>query len=552
MKKIYFALTALIISAFTMQAQQVDRDMVMLEIVTGTWCQYCPGAAMGADDLIANGHDVAVVEYHGGDDYENTFSTSRISYYGISSYPTAKFDGLLTVSGGSSTQSMYAQYLPRYNQRHVIQSSFSIDAEGLTFGLIDYEATITVEKVATTTASNLKLQFVITESDIEENWQGLHELHFVERTMVPNQNGTSVDFTSGNSQVVNLDFSIDESWVYEHCEIVVFLQDNSTKEIHQAIKLPLSDFAPAYDRDASVNEATNVPVKNCSGTVAPIATIRNNGNATLTSLDINYLVNGGDVYTHNWTGELNFLETANVELPSIDFTLIADNELEIFSSMPNGEEDEYPDNDALNTDFTMAEHTLTTVNMMLRLDSHPEETSWELSNDEGTVLYSGDNYTTPNQNVMETFTLVDDPGCYTFSIFDSLGDGLALPGFYMLYYGNNVIIFQGSNCGYQKSIQFTADDFVTVEDHAGIENINIYPNPFRNSTNVAFSILESANIHFEILNTLGQLVFQSQKNLYQPGIYTETITPGNLSSGIYFIRIYAGEKNISKKITIIN
>ena len=46
---------------------QTTRENVVVEIATGTWCQYCPGAAMGADDLISNGHDVAVIEYHGGD-----------------------------------------------------------------------------------------------------------------------------------------------------------------------------------------------------------------------------------------------------------------------------------------------------------------------------------------------------------------------------------------------------------------------------------------------------------------------------------------------------
>ena len=34
---------------------QVDREKVLVEVGTGTWCGYCPGAAMGIDDLIANG-----------------------------------------------------------------------------------------------------------------------------------------------------------------------------------------------------------------------------------------------------------------------------------------------------------------------------------------------------------------------------------------------------------------------------------------------------------------------------------------------------------------
>ena len=44
----------LIVPIFVM-AQAVPREMVVMEIGTGTWCTYCPGAAMGADDLLENG-----------------------------------------------------------------------------------------------------------------------------------------------------------------------------------------------------------------------------------------------------------------------------------------------------------------------------------------------------------------------------------------------------------------------------------------------------------------------------------------------------------------
>jgi hypothetical protein len=47
---------------------------------------------MGADDLVANGHDVAIIENHNGDSYTNAASNARNSYYGISGYPTAVFD----------------------------------------------------------------------------------------------------------------------------------------------------------------------------------------------------------------------------------------------------------------------------------------------------------------------------------------------------------------------------------------------------------------------------------------------------------------------------
>ena len=89
---------------------------------------------MGADDLIANGKQVAVIENHNGDSYANPYSNARNSYYGITGYPTAYFDGGNAVVGGDHTQSMYNYYLPKYNQRIVINSSFTIQLYGTNAG----------------------------------------------------------------------------------------------------------------------------------------------------------------------------------------------------------------------------------------------------------------------------------------------------------------------------------------------------------------------------------------------------------------------------------
>jgi hypothetical protein len=214
-----------------MFAQQVDRENVLLEIVTGTWCYYCPGAAMGAEDLIANGKQVAVIEYHTGDSYENTYSGARSSYYNVSGVPSAFFDGVLSVVGGNHTSSMYGSYLPKYNQRIAIQSPFTIEAVGTNGGLIDYNIVATVTMVDNVSSNNLKLMCAVTESGIQQSWQGQDHLEWVERLMAPNQFGTSLDFTSGNTLEVPVNFTMEPSWVNENCEVVFFVQDLSTKEV---------------------------------------------------------------------------------------------------------------------------------------------------------------------------------------------------------------------------------------------------------------------------------------------------------------------------------
>ncbi|MCD4664927.1 MAG: hypothetical protein K8R68_06610 [Bacteroidales bacterium] len=180
--------------------------------------------------MVENGHNVAVMAYHNGDEYQNSYGNARFNYYGVTGIPTVKFDGVLT--GGSG----YANYLAKYNVRIAIPSSFTIDMDGSNSGMIDYEVELTIEKVAAASTDNLVLQVVLTESHIPHNWGGLSEVNFVERTMIPNHLGTTLDFSSNDTINITLNFSKDADWVVENCELSVFIQNNSTKEIQQAIK----------------------------------------------------------------------------------------------------------------------------------------------------------------------------------------------------------------------------------------------------------------------------------------------------------------------------
>jgi hypothetical protein len=205
MKKIYFSVLLCVISLGLM-SQQVARQKVIVEIGTGTWCQYCPGAAMGADDLVANGCQVGNIEYHNGDSFTNDASNYRNSYYSVSGYPTAHFDGTLEVVGGSNSQSMYSSYLPMYQQRYAVPCDFTVDIYGEHTGSV-YDVQLIVTKV-NGTWSDLTVQLVLTESEIVFSWQGQDHLNFVERLMAPDHFGTAVDFTSQSTATINLQFTM--------------------------------------------------------------------------------------------------------------------------------------------------------------------------------------------------------------------------------------------------------------------------------------------------------------------------------------------------------
>ncbi|MEN8225311.1 MAG: T9SS type A sorting domain-containing protein [Bacteroidota bacterium] len=218
-----------------------EREMVLVEIGTGTWCGYCPGAAMGADDLIANGHNVAVIENHNGDDYANQYSNARNSYYGITGYPTAVFDGVEFLVGGSATQSMYPNYLPIFEGRTEIMSAFSCELYGNNTSGNDYEVTGMIHKLGPAMNANVVFHIVLTESHIPEIWGNQDHLNFVTRLMMPDENGTVVDVINNDYIEVDESFTIDPTWDVNECELVYFLQDLDTKEILQGGKVMVND-----------------------------------------------------------------------------------------------------------------------------------------------------------------------------------------------------------------------------------------------------------------------------------------------------------------------
>lgn len=238
MKKL-LPLLLLLLSQTFLFSQNVDREKVVIEIGTGTWCVYCPGAAGTADLFVEEEKDVAIIENHNGDEFTNTYSNARNAYYGISSYPTARFDGILSHVGGQACpppfNNVYNSYLPLYTQRIETTSPYTIDLEIENTSGNNYQANITIQKVGTVNSDNSVVHFVVTESHLSATWFCMTECNFVNRKMVPSQSGTPL-VLSNNTQNITLNFTLDASWDVGNVEFVCFIQSNTNKEIHQAVK----------------------------------------------------------------------------------------------------------------------------------------------------------------------------------------------------------------------------------------------------------------------------------------------------------------------------
>ena len=395
-----------------------------------------------------------MIENHNGDSLANVYSNARNNYYAISGYPTYFFDGVLSVVGGSGSSSMYSSYVPKVNARNAIQSDFTIDIE-FEATEVDYSATVTVENVGGNTMSNLVLHFVLTESKLPIVWGLTQEQDFVNRLMVPNQNGTPLNFSSGTTQVIELTFSTASHWDVDNCELIAFVQNVTTKEILQGTKVFMA--VPLFTIDAEAKEIKHPTDLFCGSSVEPVVLIKNKGANELTSVDIEYSINGETPQTYSWTGQLGFNLGEEITLPEISFTPQAVNSIEVTVSNPNGLPDQNPDNDNIMEDFNAAPQIDTeTVLFELKTDQYPSETTWKVRNSAGTVLFQGGPYSQANTIFNVTWTLPETE-CYTFTIYDQYGDGICCAygqGYYKIKDENNNVLIQGGEFGSEESKPF--------------------------------------------------------------------------------------------------
>ncbi|MDD4847390.1 MAG: T9SS type A sorting domain-containing protein [Bacteroidales bacterium] len=423
MKKFVLSLCMSCFLIATLSAQNVAKECVLFELFTGVNCPYCPANANGVAQMLAEELPIAPVAYH-----TNAFSTApyytaetnaRASWYSITSYPTTKSDGVLTQSGGGgASQNSYPQLLPLLNQRIGIPSPFTIN---LTFNQLsgdNYQVNCTVNQVGENSSNNLKIMIVVTQSNIAQSWQGMSTLNCVCRDMIPTQNGTAY---SGGTQTVTETFEL--LWPKEDCHLIAWVQDFSTKEVFQAVRMTMN--TPNFEYDLSIKNVENVPIKNCSGKMNPFLTVKNEGSAGITSFDVVAKVDGTEVHRYTWNGD-PFTFTQKVDIELDEFTFATPEEafnLELSIENPNGQPDMNEENSSIVKEISPAPISDNYVTLLFQTDANPSETSVEIINMDlnQVVQRLTFNQANANNNIKLYFPIA---GCYRFVMYDAAGNGI--------------------------------------------------------------------------------------------------------------------------------
>lgn len=301
----------------------------------------------------------------------------------------------------------------------------------------------------------------------------------------------------------------------------------------------LDPFPPleVYNYNAAIS-ISNVESIICSNVIEPVLTIRNFGLETLVSADVSYHLDDQTPILIEWTGSLETGEQEQISLNPISIS-----EAGIFHATienPNGQTDQFPANNQASVSFDIPDVFETTeVIFTLIPDNYGSETTWEFVNSAGDILYSGGPYQNNNNTpIIQTFTLTEED-CYTFTIYDSWGDGICCDygeGSYTLETADGTIIFEGGEFGSAESTTFSNSEVLNTSNFLFESQITMYPNPSTGLVNIANAT--GNNLKYEVYSMLGQLIVKGNNQNT-----TFAFDMSNVTTGLYFVKITDTQTN---------
>ncbi len=297
-----------------------------------------------------------------------------------------------------------------------------------------------------------------------------------------------------------------------------------------------------YNNDAGLGGFENVDDIICGSFVYPVITLTNFGVETLTSVTINYYVNGELLTSYDWTGSLAQGQSEELTLP---FTNLVNgsNTIEVVVTNPNGIADENDVNNSSELTFEAFAGPTYEYSMALLTDDFGDETTWELRNESNVLLYQGGPYSDATE-VTETFCLAD--GCYTFTIFDSFGDGICCgwgDGSYQLYTHLGYNFASGGEFGDSEDVDFCTTD-LSVDDESYSDDLVIYPNPTNGNVTVQLPLNAE---QITVTNGLGQI---TQTQSVGANTTNTQLNLNNLPAGWYFVTVQTKQTTITGRIMV--
>ncbi len=305
--------------------------------------------------------------------------------------------------------------------------------------------------------------------------------------------------------------------------------------------------APNHQIDAAVTNIMrpsnneNYSRKNpiCKG---PLIEIKNEGAQTLSTLDIQYGVEGGTQFNYTWNGNLEFMEKAEIELPNIPYPSGwqgSANNFIVQISNPNGGTDEQSLNDVYTTAFDPVDEHQNNLIFEVKTNARPSENEWRLYGPNGNVIFERKGGLSANTIYKDTLYL--GHGCYTFEIIDHDGDGLT---WWANNDGSGYARIRKVGGGFAKTFkadfgsshryQFSTTNNVGLEEPIKM-GFEVYPNPSNGQVFLDLMTQEKSEIELELTDALGRVI-RKEMHTVEGEKKIQWLTK-NLQTGTYYLRM---------------
>ena len=580
-KNLLLAFTFVAILATAQVSTTPENKNAVLEEFTGISCGFCPdGHKIAQDFHDANPGDVVLINIHTGSyatpqgpgtDFNTAFGAALSSQSGVCGFPAGTMNRIDFTSNGwnqtSQNGCVASTAMSRdkfVNAGNVILSESSpVNVWGN--AIVDLgtgQLTVDVEVYFTgnQSVSTNKIHVAVLQNNIEGPQSGssanpagvlpngnYNHQHMLRHLLTGQWGQTLSTISQGTSFADQFVWSIptDINGVEvdpTNLEVAIFISEGNEGILTGEMADLTVNFPNTDDAKFSSSIASNLTCS--SGTTNLSVDFQNYGSTALTSLDIEYSINGGAINTYPWTGNVASAGYGTVSIPNVTVSANATNTVNFTLKNPNGVADQ---NTANNSQIATFNGVSTAIvggaSIEVKTDNYGSETTWTLKDASGTTIASGGPY--PDNSAVQqapvTADLVDG-NCYTFTIMDSYGDGILSPGNYRVRDANGTILAWGGTVS--SNGNFTSEEksyfqvgSVIANINETISNISIYPNPAKDILTINGDY-ETVKIY----DIFGKLVVEE--------ISKNPINVSTLANGVYILNINTRNTISTNKITI--
>jgi PKD repeat protein len=335
---------------------------------------------------------------------------------------------------------------------------------------------------------DLVFHLAITESNIPYTWYNQTEVNHVCRLMVPDAYGTPLDFSTTDEIVLNLNFSLEPTWVAGNCDLVPFVQTNTSKAVLQGSMTPIMFLPPP-------------PPPLAAGFSSDVTSTCETGEVQY------YDESVGNPSAWEWTFEGGDPATSNEQDPLVTYN--TPGVYDVTLTVSKGSEDS-----------TIMQEEYMTVN------AYPEQPT--ITQEEDDLVSSSEE---GNQWYYEGDII---PGATNQVYTPTQG-------------GNYSVMVTINGCGtISEEFYFS---WVGIDERFNQQELSVFPSPSKGSFTIKLNTGEQETVDMRIYNTTNAVVYE-EESISINGTFQQNLELGSLPDGMYFMVIEGKNKNYVQKIII--